>query len=111
MRLRGPDEIEEVVWECYCENEPGVLLDLHRRNPSPAALLAWLEKRAPPIQAMAQALSDIYAPEAEDLDPGAVAEALADGLPQPDIDFDPPELPPDDRRKLEDWMERLLGSH
>lgn len=109
MGLRGPDAIEREVWDYYAENQPGVLLALYERDPSPEALLAWLERWALPIQAMARALSDLYAPGEEYLDPGAVAEALADGLPQPDIDFDPPELPEADRRKLDDWFERLLA--
>lgn len=109
MELRGPDEIEREVWDYYAENEPGVLLALHAKDPSREVLLAWLEKRAWPIRAMARALSDLYAPGEDDMDPGAVAEALADGLPQPDIDFDPPELPEEDRRKLEDWFGRLLA--
>lgn len=109
MRLRGPDEIEREVWDYYAENRPGVLLALHGRDPSPGALLAWLEWMAMPIRAMARAISDLYAPGADDLDPGAVAEALADGLPQPDIDFDPPELPEEDRRKLDEWFGRLLA--
>ena len=94
--------MENKVLGYYLRENPSRLLELHREsNGSLQALLDFAEREAKPVFELAVALTDAIDPESEALDPGAIAEALAQTFPQRETED---RVSESRRQMLEDWI-------